>query len=347
MQEAKPAPIAAELGTQGAGSRDHLLLVVTVVIHGTPVRALVDSGASRSFVSDELKLRPPLHFVGAYSSLELANGETIVSTGMAPQVLVSIGDVQCRVNLTAIPLMDGISVILGKDWLDTLNPLIDWRSNTVYLRLGDKLQKVQGQSSSNVQPSGIKDKGLSGLRDSFVLLREGASTNLSFGKWGDLYSRLASPQFWEYCATSAEWTSTKSGSKAMNSATAPPVAVGSAGSPSHPQGEVELSTTPTEDTQKSFSQAKTRNIKVAGRCVRQPKREKIDFMTFRQAARLANNTEQPMFLGMIRATESQKPEKKMQKQVQVQGRSNAWDDRRREAPVIERDWPRQRGSSCD
>ena len=33
-------------------------------------------------------------------------------------------------------------------------------------------------------------------------------------------------------------------------------------------------------------------------------------MTFRQAARLANNTEQPMFLGMIRATESQKPEKK-------------------------------------
>ena len=93
IPEAKPAPIAAELGTQGAGLRDHLLLVVTVVINGTPVRALVDSGASRSFVSDELKLRPPLYFVGAYSSLELANGETIVSTGVAPQVLVSIGEV--------------------------------------------------------------------------------------------------------------------------------------------------------------------------------------------------------------------------------------------------------------
>ena len=125
IPEAKPAPFAAELGTQGAGSRDHLLLVVTVVIHGTPVCALVDNGASRSFVSDELKLRPPLHYVGAYSSLELANRETIVSTGMAPQVLVSIGDVQCRVNLTAIPLMDRISMILGKDWLDMLNPLID------------------------------------------------------------------------------------------------------------------------------------------------------------------------------------------------------------------------------
>ena len=86
IPEAKPAPVAAELGTQGARSRDRLLLVMTVVIHGTPVRALVDSGASRSFVSDELKLQPPLHYVGAYSSLELANRETIISTGMAPQI---------------------------------------------------------------------------------------------------------------------------------------------------------------------------------------------------------------------------------------------------------------------
>ena len=83
-KEAEPASLAAELGTQEAGKRDNLLLVVTVVINGTPVRALVDSGASHSFVSDELKLHPPLQFVGTYSSLELANGETIVSTGMAP-----------------------------------------------------------------------------------------------------------------------------------------------------------------------------------------------------------------------------------------------------------------------
>ena len=178
-----------------------------------PVRALVDSGASRSFMSDELKLRPPLQFVGAYSLLELANGETIISIGMAPQVLVGIGDVQCRVDLTAIPLMDGISIVLGKDWLDMLNPLINWRSNTVYLRVGDKLQKVQGQDTSAVQPSGIKDKGLSGLRDSFSVLQQGSSTTLSFGKWGELYSRLASPQFWEYCAAKAEWTSTESESK--------------------------------------------------------------------------------------------------------------------------------------
>ena len=279
--------------------------MVTVVINGTPVRALVDSGASRSFVSDELKLRPPLSFVGAYSSLELANGETIVSTGMAPRVLVSIGDVQCRVNLTSIPLMDGISVILGKDWLDTLNPLIDWRSNTVYLRVGDKLHKVQGQGSSQAQPSGIKDKGLSGLRDAFGLLQKGASTDLVFGKWGEAYSKLASPQFWEYCASKAAWTSEFQGPRVADSQPSSEAHVDLAGSPSHPQGEVEVPVISSSNFSKPRSKATTKSIKVSGQCVRQPKREKIDFMSFRQAAKLANNTEQPMFLGMIRATETQ------------------------------------------
>ena len=44
--------------------------------------------------------------------------------------------------------------------------------------------------------------------------------------------------------------------------------------------------------------------------MRQPKREKLNLMTFRQAARLANTTDEPMFLGMIRAVE---PNKKMKK----------------------------------
>ena len=305
LAEARPAPIAAEQGAQGAGSRDHVLLVVIVVINGTPVRALVDSGASRSFVSDELKLRPPLQFVGAYSSLELANGETIVSTGVAPQVLVCIGEVQCRVNLTAIPLMDGISIILGKDWLDMLNPLIDWRSNTVYLRVGEKLYKVQGQDSSKVQPSGIKDKGLSGLQNSFSVLQQGNSTDLSFGQWGELYSKLASPQVlgvlcdqFRVEIDQGKCDYTASCSELGGVAIAPP----GGGRSSN-----------------FFAQKTLRHLcprpppgmsRLQDECVRQPKREKIDFMSFRQAARLANNTQQPMFLGMIRATEFQIPTKK-------------------------------------
>ena len=85
-----------------------------------------------------------MQFVGAYSALELANGETIVSTGIAPRVLVCIGKVPCRLALTAVPMMEGVQLILGKDWLDIMNPLVDWRSNTVFLRNGSQLEPIQG-----------------------------------------------------------------------------------------------------------------------------------------------------------------------------------------------------------
>ena len=88
------------------------------------MHTLVDSGATRSFIDEKLQLRPPLHFVGSYSSLEMANGDIIISTGIAPAVLVSIGPVQCRMNLTVVLLMRGFDVVLGKDWLDVINPLI-------------------------------------------------------------------------------------------------------------------------------------------------------------------------------------------------------------------------------
>ena len=64
----------------------------------------------------------------------MANGDTIVSTGIAPAILVCIRKVQFQSDLTAVPLMKGYDVVLGKDWLDMMNPLIDWRSNRMYIR---------------------------------------------------------------------------------------------------------------------------------------------------------------------------------------------------------------------
>ena len=133
-QEAALVPAVAGSATQGTRDRDHVLLSVTAVIKGIPVCTLVDSGAARSFIDEKLQLRPPLSFIGAYSSLEMANGDTIVSTGIALAVLVCIGKVQFRSDLTAVPLMKGYDVVLGKDWLDMVNLLIDWRNNCMYIR---------------------------------------------------------------------------------------------------------------------------------------------------------------------------------------------------------------------
>ena len=48
-----------------------------------------------------------------------------------------------------------------------------------------------------MQPCGIKDQGLTSLQDNFSRLHDTAITDLNFGKWGELFAQLASPQFWE------------------------------------------------------------------------------------------------------------------------------------------------------
>ena len=50
IQEAALVPAVVGSVTQGTRDRDHVLLSVTAVIKGTPVRALVDSGATRSLM---------------------------------------------------------------------------------------------------------------------------------------------------------------------------------------------------------------------------------------------------------------------------------------------------------
>ena len=55
-QRIETAPSADAVGqpAPGTGVKDHVLLVVKAVVNGTSVPALIDSGASRSFISDKL-----------------------------------------------------------------------------------------------------------------------------------------------------------------------------------------------------------------------------------------------------------------------------------------------------
>ena len=118
-----------------------------------PSRTLVDSGASRSFIDEKLQLHPLLHFIGAYSSLEIANGEIMVSTGIAPNVLISIKKIQFWLDLIVVSLMEDFDIVLGKDWLDMVNPFIGQSNNRIYIRQGDMLHIVS--SDPNVQACGI------------------------------------------------------------------------------------------------------------------------------------------------------------------------------------------------
>ena len=86
--------------------------------------------------------------------------------------MLGIGKTVSRVSLTVVPMMDGIQVILGRDWLDTVNPLVDWRSNSLVLRNGNSLEVVQGVGTQNVKSCNIIDRGLPGLQHVFTSLND-------------------------------------------------------------------------------------------------------------------------------------------------------------------------------
>ena len=108
-----------------------------------------------------------------------------------------------KVSLTAVPMMEGIQVILGRDWLDTVNPLVDWRTNSLVLRNGDKLEVVQGIKTSTGQSCQIVDHGLTGLQHVFHSLENSAAKPTE--KWSSQYAQLGSLSFWEPTPSVKKW----------------------------------------------------------------------------------------------------------------------------------------------
>ena len=96
---------------------DGILLVVDARIFGKPCRALIDSGATRSFITPAAVLRCGVHSVHQETLLELADGRKLLSQGKCPHTIIAVSNKNCKVDLTVCPLMKNIDVILGINWL--------------------------------------------------------------------------------------------------------------------------------------------------------------------------------------------------------------------------------------
>ena len=69
-------------------------------------------------------------------------------------MLIVVGSTTSRLDITSTTLFEGIDLILGRDWLDALNPLIDWKSNTLFLRDSEgKMEQVEGLTVEQTESS--------------------------------------------------------------------------------------------------------------------------------------------------------------------------------------------------
>ena len=112
---------------------DGILLVVPVTINGKVFSALIDSGATRCFVTQECSTVAGLSCVPCDVFLELGNGTTALSRGKVQGAPITTASVTARMDLTVSQLLHDVDIVLGINWLKYVNPLIDWSSGRVYL----------------------------------------------------------------------------------------------------------------------------------------------------------------------------------------------------------------------
>ena len=104
---------------------DGLLLVVAARINGHSVRALIDSGATRCFVTPACVTAVGLKGSPKDVFLELGNGQKYLSRGFVPDVPVVTAGLTVKVNLTVTNLLHNVDIMLGVNWLELVNPVID------------------------------------------------------------------------------------------------------------------------------------------------------------------------------------------------------------------------------
>ena len=100
-------------------------------VQNRPVKMLLDSGATGSFVSDAIiiALGRPVREEEDFHELTLADG-TVVPTAGHVQFVMNCGDYKGRIVARVFPNLHK-ECILGIPWLEYKNPIIEWTRRQV------------------------------------------------------------------------------------------------------------------------------------------------------------------------------------------------------------------------
>ena len=173
-------------------NRDGILFVVPANISGHSTRVLIDSGATRCYLSHELVEPFGLFCCEEMTYLELADGSKSISYGKCPNVYTTVGSVGCKVDYTVTKLFPGIGAVLGINWLQAHNPLIDWSTHQMWIRGVKGLIELTGRMlPSTVQPGTVKM-----LAPNVEEFDHSLAASIEI---------LKTPRFWTYNSSQISW----------------------------------------------------------------------------------------------------------------------------------------------
>ena len=202
--EKKGKPTAGENQQNKAprGISDGLLLVVTARINGHPVRALIDSGATRCFITPACITAVGLKGIPRDIFLELGNGQKYLSRGFVPDAPVVTAGLTVKVGLTVTNLLHEVDLVLGVNWLELVNPVIDWSSGKVYLPNAVHTALLQGDWLAGHVKAGTVT----------VLAGQDQLRTMNDAEVKKKISILKTPKFWKHTNfNSNSWTNFSTG----------------------------------------------------------------------------------------------------------------------------------------
>ena len=123
---------------------DGLLMVVPARIYGKTINALIDNGATRCFFTPFCVTAVGLKGVPQDIFLELGNGEKYLSRAYVPEVLVVTAGLTVKVGLTVTNLLHEVDLVLGINWLQLVNPVVDWGGAKLYVPNAVQTTLLQG-----------------------------------------------------------------------------------------------------------------------------------------------------------------------------------------------------------
>ena len=94
---------------------------------------MIDSGATRCFITPTCVTTVGLRGVPRDVFLELGNGQKYLSRGYVPDVPIVTAGLTVSVGLTVTALLHEVDLVLGMNWLELVNPVVDWSSGKIYL----------------------------------------------------------------------------------------------------------------------------------------------------------------------------------------------------------------------
>ena len=184
------------------GIDDGLLLVVPARINGHTVRALIDSGATRCFVTPSCVTAVGLKGTPQDIFLELGNGQKYLSRGHVPDATVVTAGLTVRVGLTVTNLLHEVDLMLGINWLQLVNPVVDWSSGKIYLPNAVHTALLQGDWLEGHVKSGTVT----------VLAGGQELSQMNDAEERRKISILKCPKFWKMTQTNANsWTNSFKG----------------------------------------------------------------------------------------------------------------------------------------